>query len=255
MFDRHWLQQYLKVDSYENEVSRGNVRTAYPIAAYGKLIAASSTTMTLIRDQDGSVLNVPQSVQLSIVSTSANDTAGGSGAQTLVIEYLNGTLDLSVEMITLNGLTPVTTVATDVRWVQAVYVATAGNGGVAAGTIDISNGGTVHARIPTGQRTTHSSFRRVPRGKKLYISTMYAGSSSGTAATSTLVELVSTQVDGLNQQETGLYYPQAGIVLQDMSTTLSQRMALPVGEGHIVGFIATCDKGATITAGFTGWVE
>jgi len=255
MIDRHWLQQYLKVDSYENEVARGNVRTAYPIAAYGRLIAGSGVTSTLVRDQDGASLDVPQSVQLTVVSSSASDTSNGTGARTLVIEYLNGTLDLSIELITLSGTTPVTTVALDVRWVQAVYVATAGSGKVAAGNIDIKHNSTIYARISTGQRTTHSSFRRVPRGKKLYISSMYAGSSSGTAATSTVVELVSTQVDGLNQQETGLFYPQAGVALQDTSVTLSQRMALPVDEGHIVGFVATCDKGATITAGFTGWVE
>jgi hypothetical protein len=255
MFDRHWLQQYLKVDSYENEVSRGNVRTAYPISSYGRLIAGSGVTSTLIRDQDGTALNVPQSVQMSVVSTSADDAAAGTGARTLVIEYLNGTLDLSVEMITLNGLTPVNTVATDVRWVQAVHVATAGSGGKAAGNIDIKHNSTVYKRISAGQRNSHSSFKRVPRGKKLYISTMFAGSVSGSAATSTLVELVSTEIDGLNQQETGLFYSQAGIAIQDNSISLSPRMPQPVGEGHIVGFVATCDKGATITAGFTGWVE
>lgn len=253
--DSHWQQQYTKFGSYENEVSRGNVRGAYPVSSYGKLITAGGVTRTLVRDFDGSALTVPQSVQLTLVSDSANDSALGTGARTVVLEYLNGDLELSFEVISLNGTTSVNSVATDIRWVEAIHVATAGSGGVAAGTITAVNGGTTYAQISPSERTMHSSFFRVPAGKKLYINSMYGGSSSGTAATSTLLQLVSTQVNGLDQQETGLFYSQAGIALQDNSTALSLTMPLPVTAGHIVGFIATCDKGATITAGFTGWVE
>jgi len=255
-YNRYWTDQYRPDDSYENEIARGRVRTAYPVVGYGKLIAGAGVTRTLIQDQDGTVLHVPPTTgqQMQLVSSSASDIAGGTGARTIVIEYLDHNLDLAFELIALNGLTPVNTIATDIRWVQAIHVATVGSGGVAAGNIDIKNTNT-YARIAAGQRSSHSSFRRVPRGKTLYISTMFAGSSSGSAATSSLIELVTTQIDGLDQQETGFFYSQAGIVLQDASQTLTMKMPLPVGPGHIVGFMATCDKGATITAGFTGWVE
>lgn len=253
--DHHWQQQYLKTGSYEQEISRGNVRGAYPFTSYGKVTLAGATARAMVRDQDGTSMTVPQSVQMSIVSSSASDAAAGSGARTVVIEYLNGTLDMSVEVVTLNGTTPVNTVATDIRWVQAVYVATAGNGGVTAGTIDLSHGGVVYARLPIGERNTHNSFKRVPRGKRLYVSSIYAGCSSGTAATTAVVELVTTQIDGLDQQETGMFYSQAGVTLQDSSQAVTFAMPFPVTAGHIVGYIATVDKGATITAGFTGWVE
>lgn len=253
--DHHWQQQYLKTGTYQQEIARGNVRGSYPMTSYGKVALAGATSGALIRDQDGLTLTVPQSVQMSIVSTSANDAAAGTGARTVVIEYLNGSLDLSMEVVILNGTTPVTTVATDVRWVNSVYVATAGTGGAPAGQIDVSHNATVYARVLAGDRCTHNSFKRVPRGKTLYIDSIYAGISSGTAATTGLIELVSTQIDGLDQQETGLYYKQAGISLQDASQALTFGMPLPVGAGHIVGYIATVDKGATITAGFTGWVE
>lgn len=254
MIDSHWTQQYTKYGTYEQEIARGNVRGAYPVSAYGKLIASGASTRTLVQTQDGTSLHVPQGVQMSLVSTSANDAAGGSGVRTVVLEYLNGDLDYSFELITLNGLTPVNTLATDIRWVYAIHMATAGNGGVAAGNITISNGDT-YAQMTAGQRSSHSSFYRVPRQKTLYVSSMYGGSSSGSAATSVLLEFCTSQIDGLNQQETGLVYSQAGISLQDSSTTLSLNVPLPVAAGHIAGFIATCDKGATITAGFIGWVE
>lgn len=255
MTDSHWKQQYTKYGTYEQEIARGNVRGAYPVSVYGKLTTSGAVTRTLVQTQDGTTLHVPQSVQMSLVSTSANDVEGGSGVHTVVVEYLNGDLDYSFELVTMNGLTPVTMLATDVRWVYAVHMATAGNGGVAAGSITVTNGGHTYAQMPTGQRCSHSSFYRVPRNKTLYVSSMYGGSSSGSAATSTLLEFCSSQIDGLNQQETGLVYTQAGLALQDNSTTLSLNVPLPISAGHIAGFIATCDKGATITAGFIGWVE
>lgn len=253
--DHHWREQYLNTGSYEHEIARGNVRGAYPYAVYGKLTTTNAATDALIRDHDGTVLNVPQGVQLSVVSTSAADTAAGTGARTVVIEYLNGDLDYSFEMVTLNGTTPVLTLATDVRWVQAMHVATAGSGTKAAGNVTVTNGGVSYLQIAVGERTGHNSFTRVPRQRRLFITQMYAGSSSGSSASRVLVEGVSTQINGLDQSETGLYYKVAGIALQDGSTTLTLTAPFPVNAGQIFGFVATCDKAATITAGYMGWIE
>lgn len=253
--DSKWKQQYLKTGSFEHEVSRGNVIGAYPISSYGKVTTVGTVTDVSVQSHDGTVINVPQSVQMNIVSTSTSDSSAGTGIRTVVIEYLDGNLDLSFEIITLNGTTPVNTVATDIRWIQCIHMATCGTGGKAAGTITLSNGGTIYSQIGIGQRTCLSSFRRVPRGKTAYIHSMYAGSSSGSAAAGAIVQLVTSQIDGLNQQETGLLYPQAGIALQDASTALTLSMPLPVGAGHIVGFTVSTDKAAIVTAGFVGWVE
>ena len=253
--ENRWREQYLNTGSYEHEIARGNVRGAYPFGAYGKLTTSGAATDVLVRDDDGTTLVVPQGVQLSIVSTSANDAAAGTGARTVVVEYLNGDLDYSFEMVTLNGTTPVLTLATDVRWVQAVHMATAGSGGKAAGDITAANGGVMYLKILAGERTTHNSFTRVPRQRRLFVTQMYAGSSSGSSASRVKVEAVSTQINGLDQSETGLYYKVAGIALQDGSATLALTAPLPVNEGQIFGFVATCDKAATITAGYLGWIE
>jgi len=253
--ENHWRQQYTNFGSYEHEIARGNVRGAYPVAAYGRFDAPGAATNALVRCQDGTSLVVPQGVQMAITSTSAEDSAAGTGARTVIVEYLNGDLDLSFEIVQLNGTTAVNTLADDIRWVNAVYMATGGSTKAAVGVIDVTSNGDIFGRIKAGQRSTHSSFIRVPRTKTLYVSSIYAGVSSGTAAAKGIVELVSTQIDGLNQQETGLFYTQAGISLQDNSSTMTFNMPFPVMAGHIVGFIATVDKGATITAGYTGWIE
>ena len=253
--DHRWVQQYTKFGSFEHEIARGNVRGAYPMATYGQVIVPGAASRLLVRSQDGSTLSVPSGVQMQIASTSANDTAAGTGIRTIAMVYLNGDLDTSVEIITLNGTTPVNTVATDIRWVQNIYLVTAGSGGVSAGVIDVSASGVVYSRMLAGHRSSTNSFFRVPRGKRFYVTAMYGGSTSGTAAAGALMEFVTTEIDALNQQETGLYYATAGITLQDNSTTLSLPMPLPVSEGHIAGFVATVDKGATLAGGLIGWVE
>lgn len=63
-YDVHWQQQYLKTGDYLHEISRGNVRGAYPFFSYGKLITESAATNVLIRSTDGTVLNVPPGVSL-----------------------------------------------------------------------------------------------------------------------------------------------------------------------------------------------
>jgi hypothetical protein len=253
--ENRWREQYLNTGSYEHEIARGNVRGAYPYSAYGKLTTSGAVTDVLVRDDDGTTLVVPQGVQLSLVSTSANDAAAGTGARTVVVEYLNGDLDYSFEMVALNGTTPVLTLATDVRWVQAVHVATAGSGGKAAGDITATNGGVTYLKILVGERTTHNSFTRVPRQRRLFVTQMYAGASSGSSASRVKVEAVSTQINGLDQSETGLFYKVAGIALQDGSATLALTSPFPVNAGQIFGFVATSDKAATITTGYMGWIE
>ena len=253
--ENRWREQYLNTGSYEHEIARGNVRGAYPYAAYGRLTTNGSVTDVLLRDDDGTTLVVPQGVQMTLVSSSASDSAAGTGARTVVVEYLNGDLDYSFELVTLNGTTPVNMVATDVRWVQAVHVATVGSGAKAAGNITVTNGGVTYLRVSAGERTSYNSLTRVPRQRRLFVTQMYAGSNSGSAAARVKVEAVTTQINGLDQSETGLYYKVAGIAMQDGSTTLSLTAPFPVNAGQIFGYVATTDKAATITAGYMGWIE
>lgn len=251
----HWKQQYLKTDSFLHEIARGNVRDSYPFSAYGRVTTTGNESGVLVRSQDGTVLDVPQSVQMTVVSTSTNDIDEGSGARSIVIEYLNGSLDYSYEVVIMNGTTPVNTIATDIRWVQAIHVATFGSGTRAAGTITVSNDGIVYGQINQNARTSVSSFRRVPRGKTFYIMTMYGGASSGTAAAKVDLNLVSTEMNGLDNQEVGVVYPQMGISLQDNSSTLSLPLPFPIREGGIVGFLTGTDKIASVSAGYMGWIE
>jgi hypothetical protein len=87
--------------------------------------------------------------QRSMSSANANDTAAGTGVRTVEIVYFTttGTGPFS-EVITMNGVTPVNTVATDIRFIEKMTALTVGSGGTNAGIITLfgaagGGGGTV----------------------------------------------------------------------------------------------------------------
>lgn len=253
--DRRWRHSYTSFGDYEAEVARGNVRGASVVSSYGKATTTGASANIYVQPQLGTHFPTPQGVQMSLVSDSANDAAAGTGARTVRIEYLNGSLDTMFETITLNGTTPVLTQATDIRFVQSMQVATFGSLLLTAGTVTVTQGGYTYCQIGAGERTHKSSFRRVPRGKMMMVSSLFAGSNSGTSATRSMVQFCTSQIDGLNAQETGIIYAHFGVELQDNSLALTNKLPFPVGEGHIYGFVSSTDKAATVTAGITGWLE
>ena len=256
-----WTGQFLKVGTYEEEIVRGHIRGAYPLSVYGRVMTAGAVQNTLVRTIDGSGAVIPVPVaageQMSVVSTHIADADAGTGVNSLIIEYLDHNLDSAYELVVLDGTTPVNTIATDIRWIQKIYAASLGTGGLAAGEITITGvtSAVDYENMWAGQRSGDTSFFRVPRAKRLILKSVYVGASSGTADSKVRVELCSTMIGAVDQQESGLLYSHAGLTLQDGSTTMPLLVGFPASAGTIVGFIASSSKAASITAGFGGWVE
>lgn len=104
--------------------------------------------------------------QRSFSSASANDSAAGTGARQIKIYYLTSAgvgsgvplQPFKTETITLNGTTPVNTVATDICFIEHIDVISAGSLGYNAGVITLrtatGGGGTVIGTIGTGNLVT-----------------------------------------------------------------------------------------------------
>lgn len=109
--------------------------------------------------------------QLQVVSTSTNDTSAGTGAQTVVLQYLDNNNDLHSENINLNGTTPVTTTATNISRVNNLFVWDVGGNGYAAGDIQVQDvgGGTAYAQITAGNNKWRSARLFIPRNWTLFI--------------------------------------------------------------------------------------
>ena len=92
---------------------------------------------------------------LTVVSSSAADDVGGTGATAIVVYGVDANRKSQIEVVVMDGATPVVTAST---WlgVNRAAIYTAGSGLVNAGTITITatTGGATQANMPAGQGTT-----------------------------------------------------------------------------------------------------
>jgi hypothetical protein len=128
---------------------------------------------------------VPQTSQgqRSLVSSSALDTSGGAGAQTITINYLNSSMQLKQDVVTLNGTTAVNTNATDIQFLESMVVATCGTDRVNQGVVTMMTGlagaGTAMASINATEGSTFYAHHYVPAGVTCYVT---KATGSGTLA-------------------------------------------------------------------------
>jgi len=122
--------------------------------------------------------------QRSIASASANDTAAGTGARTVEIEYYTSTgVGPLLETITLNGTSFVNTVATNICYIEHIFVTTAGstlsNVGILTLKAATAGGGATIGTINATDNQTFWAHHYVPTGKEMNI-TGVAVSHNGT---------------------------------------------------------------------------
>lgn len=102
---------------------------------------------------------------LDVVSSSANDDGdpAGTGAQSIIIYGIDANHLPQTEVVTLNGVTTVTTTNT---WLGvnrvALYLAGSSGGNDGNITLTASTAATVQAYIPTGEGSTQQAFSFIP---------------------------------------------------------------------------------------------
>ena len=232
------------------DVARGNVPGSYVNSMFGERVTSGSETDIVITETGmPDNLVVPDSIQLSVVSSSASDTG------VVKMRYLDGDLIERVEAIQLNGTTPVLTEATDIRAINNAYYVDGTN---AVGNIAATNGGVRYFYIPAGSVQFNTTMQRVPAGKRLMVNAFYGGAisnSSGSSTARTVIKLETSFIAGDSFAEVGALHPIAAFPLSDSTTSLSGIGPYPVPEGEWVGLTASCNRGSDITAGYFGWME
>lgn len=160
--------------------------------------------------------------QRSIASASANDTAAGTGARKVRIRYFSlDLLALKDEVITLNGVTPVNTVATDICFIQNMTVEDVGSGGGNAGTISLfvaaaGVGGTIGSIAP-GDNQTNWCHHYVANGYTAYVTLIQGG---GKGPSSGSITLRKTPITTPAQAE----------------LTIAPQMRIPAGSSNVFGY-------------------
>lgn len=134
-----------KNEPFELQVARGQISWHRSIVVFGYNADVDTSVETVW--PHGGILGFPSTaIQLSVSSSSANDTANGTGARTVYLEGLDANHNTITETVTLNGQTAVTTTKSYLH-INNCYVLTAGSGDSAAGTIYFGTG-TVTAGVP-----------------------------------------------------------------------------------------------------------
>jgi hypothetical protein len=195
--------------------------------SFGDVVTAALTRVVVRRT---TYTQPASNAQRSISSASALDTAAGTGARTLRITYLdssgNGPF---TETITLNGTTPVNTVATDIRFIEQMEVLTAGSTGSNAGIITLfgataGGGGTVGTIAATNNQTFWS-HHYVPIGKTCNITGVSCGHTGTTVGSGALFTL-----NGLNLSLSNAVEIQLSdfVRLYGQSSTFSRSYSSPI---------------------------
>jgi len=238
-----WPERLWRTNN-DADIARGNVPGSIPFSTFGENAVTGSGSSIVWQTGMPNTLTVPDNIQLTIVSTSASDTGN------IVIKYLDGNLIEQYETVTLDGTTPVTTSATDIRAINNAY----SKYGPVNGTITFVSGGVTYGRMTTGDIQFHTSMIRVPANKRLMMTSLYTGSASGSSDSRVIVSLVTSFINGDSFADDGWLHPVAAVGVQDSSEALSFG-PFPIPGGEWVGFKASWDKATTITAGFFGYME
>jgi hypothetical protein len=134
-----------KNEPFELQVARGQISWHRSVTVFGYNSDVDTSIETVW--PHGGILAFPSvALQLSVSSSSASDTAAGTGARTVYLEGLDANHNTITEIVTLNGQTAVTTTKSYLH-VNDCYVLTTGSGESAAGTIYFGTG-TVTAGVP-----------------------------------------------------------------------------------------------------------
>lgn len=142
----------------------------------------------------------PGGQQMDVRSSSASDTAAGTGVRTLMIHYLDASGNEQQETITMNGVTPVSTVATNIRFVNEMHAVTVGSTGAAVGTITITpvaTPGTVYNQIDPNNNVDLSSQFMIPTGKIFIVEAFSASGGAAAGGKSADIRLRGTAEEGL----------------------------------------------------------
>ena len=238
------------------DISRGRAHGYEPFSAYGERTTEEAETNQPIWP-NGDVSTSKYGEDLTVQSTSADDTAGGTGVHVIEIHYLKQNLVDSAKEITLDGTTSVPVDDPALRFIQCMHVVEWGDGDPGAvGDITVEDpSGEVYSLIASGDLRCSSSFRMVPRGKKLFLDGVVASSASGTAAARSEIRIVGTRIFDHQYVDPVALVPVASVGLQDSAVAFNIPTDKPYLEGDIVGCTHTTGKAAVIGCSWFGRLE
>lgn len=191
--------------------------------------------------------------QMTVVSTSPDDTSAGSGVRKIDLHYLDKNGDRHEVEIILAGTTPVDTIATDIRFVQHLHAIEVGSNGVAEGDITIyrkTDSSRVYSEIQIGGNMALCNHRMIPNGYTYYI---FEWSASATGTKRVAIRLRSTDEHSVVRPGTFLFKDTCNL----LDSSYMRRFVIPV-EIPALSIVKTSmwvapgGQGAYVSSSFRG---
>jgi hypothetical protein len=189
--------------------------------------------------------------QRSIASASANDTAAGTGARTVKITYFDQTgAGPFTETVTLNGITYVNTVATNICFIEQIDVITAGSTGSNVGILTLkaatAGGGATIGTVNATNNQTFWTHHYVATGKTCNITGISSGHNGTTVGSGALFTLNAQPIGVANAVETQV---SDFVRLYGQTSTFSRNYTSPikvVGPARIRAYVTPETASSTI---------
>ena len=145
-----------------------NVSLVQPYADNATVGTSFETITNTNADQ---VLPVIAGADIDLVSASAADDVGSTGATEVTVTYLDDNFNQYTQAVAMDGTTEVEMTEQNISFIQKAEVISSGTGLAAAGAITIADvtGGGVHALIDAGSKESGNCTWKVPAGHTGYV--------------------------------------------------------------------------------------
>lgn len=183
---------------------------------------------------------------LEIVSSNANDSLGGTGAQIVQIHYLDTSYTEKSEIDTLKGTTVVRTKATDIFRVNNFRVQKTGTNGANLGNIDIRDtlDTPIYSRIAIGVNRARNIIYTVPKGKSLLVTSILFGCGSNVAGRAVKFQ-TKTTYDNIAKATVNFFMPYTDVMVQDGAVYVPLELPTMLPEKTDIKVSAISPDGAT----------
>ena len=214
-----------------------------------------TTTQSDIWSKGGNYTFPSTGLRMSVSSGSTSDNASSSGAIQVTVYYLDTSWISKTEIVNLNGIVAVTTVASDIYRINGFRVTSAGSTGVCAGALSLYSGATNYGWITAGFTRARNSCYTVPSGSSLYITSFSMG--WGYKSNSThyaRIILRATQNEGIRTP--GIFYPIAEVIVSNGTNHIDLQGPRKIAQKTDIKMsgISTFTEGEAITV-MRGWLE
>jgi len=239
---------------YVYDIAEGNVPNHFSHSSFGRATNINQTEVELW--EVGTAYKFPGApMRMQVVSSSSNDSPSGSGTRQVKIYYLDSDYIERIEILNLNGTTPVNTAAANILRINRFLVTGAGSSKCSAGNIDIKNlaGPEIYSRISASRNTSLQAIWTVPDGYTLYL-TSWKCAVFQTAGSISFITLQTTSDPGGNLTP-GLFMHRDIVSLYNNHTVVPFSCPVKIpsrADVKLTGYADKTNSSAIISGGFEG---